>query len=142
MQALARGKAKAEQGKTKAERELEAIKEQIRLMVTQRYGRRSLAYTLVSKFQDSFPLHRQSTILSRHEVDIPRHTLARWHIKASEKIEPLIERFEAAMQASPVILIDETRLQVNKEPGKDASSQSYMWVRRGVSPPGHPDDQQ
>lgn len=100
-----------------------------------------LAYTLVSKFQDSLPLHRQSTILARHEVDIPRHTLARWHIKASEKIEPLIERFEAAMQASPVILIDETRLQVNKEPNKEASSQSYMWVRRGVSPPDHPDDQ-
>lgn len=39
------------------------------------------------------------------------------------------------MRTSPVILIDETRLQVNKEPDKAASSQSYMWVRRGLSPP-------
>jgi len=98
------------------------------------------AYTLlVSKFQDSLPLHRQSAILARHQVDIPRNTLARWHIKAREKVDPLIERFEVAMQASPVILIDETRLQVNKEPTKYASSQSYMWVRRGLSPPDTPD---
>ena len=48
VQSLARGKANAEQakayaeqGQSKAERELEALKEQIRLMVTQRYGRRS-----------------------------------------------------------------------------------------------------
>ena len=94
-----------------------------------------LAYTLVSKFQDSLPLHRQSVILTRHDIDIPRNTLARWHIQASDNIQPLIDRFEAAMQASPVILIDETRLQVNKEPNKDASSPSYMWVRRGMSPP-------
>lgn len=102
-----------------------------------------LAYTLTSKFQDSLPLARQSTILARHDIDIPRNTLARWHIQASERVQPLIERFEAVMIASPVILIDETRLQVNKEPAKAASSQSYMWVRRGLSPPDekgrHPD---
>ena len=94
-----------------------------------------LAYTLTSKFQDSLPLARQATILARHDIDIPRNTLARWHIQASERVQPLIERFEAAMRSSPVILIDETRLQVNKEPDKTASSQSYMWVRRGLSPP-------
>lgn len=91
-----------------------------------------LAYTLTSKFQDSLPLARQSAILARHDIDIPRNTLARWHIQASERVQPLIERFEAAMRTSPVILIDETRLQVNKEPDKAASSQSYMWVRRGL----------
>lgn len=94
-----------------------------------------LAYTLVSKFQDSVPLHRQSNILARHDIDIPRNTLARWHIQTSDRVTPLLERFEAALKASPVILMDETRLQVNKEPDKDASSQSYMWVQRGISPP-------
>lgn len=97
-----------------------------------------LAYTLVSKFQDSMPLHRQSNILARHGIDIPRNTLARWHIQASDRVLPLIDRFEVAMKTAHVILMDETRLQVNKEPGKEAESQSYMWVRRGLSPP---DDQ-
>lgn len=39
------------------------------------------------------------------------------------------------MQLAPVILMDETTLQVNKEPRKEASSKSYMWIRRGLSPP-------
>ncbi|MCH8553508.1 MAG: IS66 family transposase [Natronospirillum sp.] len=94
-----------------------------------------LAYTLTSKFQDSVPLARQSNILARHDIDIPRNTLARWHILAGEQMQPLIERFEAAIQSASTVLIDETRLQVNKEPDKSASSQSYMWVRRGLSPP-------
>jgi transposase len=94
-----------------------------------------LAYTLVSKFQDSVPLHRQSNILARHGIDIPRNTLARWHIQASDKVGSLLERFETALKTAQVILMDETRLQVNKEPGKDPDSQSYMWVRRGLSPP-------
>lgn len=95
-----------------------------------------LAYTLVSKFQDSLPLHRQSAILARHDIDIPRQTLARWHIQASERMAPLMERFETALKDSAIILMDESHTQVNREAGRDPSSQSQMWVRRGLSPPG------
>nr|BDD47164.1 transposase [Saccharospirillaceae bacterium] len=94
-----------------------------------------LAYSVISKFQDSVPLARQSNILARHDIDLPRNTLARWHLQGADRMEPLIERFEATMSECSAVLIDETRLQVNKEPDKHASSQSYMWVRRGLSPP-------
>jgi len=38
---------------------------------------------------------------------------------------------------SPIIHMDETTVQVLKEPDKGPTSQSYMWVQRG-GPPGKP----
>ena len=94
-----------------------------------------LAYVVTAKYQDAMPLYRQNTIFKRLGIDLPRNTLANWIIKLSERVDPVIDQFQKAMQSAPVILMDETRIQVNKEPDKAASSQSYMWIRRGLSPP-------
>ena len=94
-----------------------------------------LAFIIVAKYQDSLPLYRQSKIFARYGVDLPRNTLANWVIRCSQAIEPLIQLMETAIQQVPVILMDETTLQVNKEDGREASSQSQMWIRRGLSPP-------
>jgi len=37
-----------------------------------------LAMLLTTKYVDGLPLHRFETVLSRHGIDIPRQTLARW----------------------------------------------------------------
>lgn len=93
-----------------------------------------LAFIIVSKYQDSLPLYRLSKIFARQGIEISRNTLARWVIQCSITLEPLIRLMESQMRQAPVILMDETTLQVNKEPGKEASSKSYMWIRRGLSP--------
>jgi transposase len=100
-----------------------------------------LAYLITAKYQDSLPLYRMSKIFARHGVELSRNTLARWVIQCSEAVTPLIERLEQHLRQSPVMLMDETTVQVNKEPGKAASSRSYMWIRRGLSPPGLEDPQ-
>lgn len=98
-------------------------------------GMNLLAFIIVSKYQDSLPLYRLSKIFARQGIEISRNTLARWVIQCSMALEPLIRLMEVQMRQVPVILMDETTLQVNKEPGKEASSKSYMWIRRGLSPP-------
>ena len=93
-----------------------------------------LAHVAVSKYQDALPLYRQEVILARHGIEIPRNTLANWMIKAGQLLQPLINLLEDQLLAYPVMHCDETSAQVLKEPGKSASSKSYMWVRAGGPP--------
>jgi len=50
-----------------------------------------LAMLLTTKYVDGLPLHRFETVLSRHGIDIPRQTLARWVIQCSEHFQPTAE---------------------------------------------------
>lgn len=93
------------------------------------------AFVVTAKFQDALPLHRQTNIFKRYGIDLPRNTLANWMLKLSEAVQPVIDCFEHEIRQAPVILMDETSVQVNKEPGKAASSKSYMWIRRAKAPP-------
>jgi len=93
-----------------------------------------LAHVAAAKYQDGLPLHRQEAVLNRSGVEIPRNTLANWMIKSGELIQPLINLLEDKLFAYPVMHCDETTLQVLKEPDKQASQKSYMWVRVGGSP--------
>ena len=88
-----------------------------------------LAYIAVSKYADSLPLYRQSTILSRFGIEMNRTTLANWMIRCGELVQPLINRFEETLLSQPFIHMDETPVQVLNEAGKVAESKSYMWVR-------------
>ncbi len=74
-------------------------------------------------------------MLGRHGIDIPRQTLARWVIQCSEYFQPLLNLMRESLLSSRIIHCDETRVQVLKEPGRDPSSQSWMWVQTG-GPPG------
>ena len=93
-----------------------------------------LAHVAISKYQDALPLYRQETILQRAGVDLGRNTLANWMIKAGILIQPLLNLIQDQMLSYPVLQCDETRVQVLKEPGKEPSSNSYMWVRVGGPP--------
>ena len=93
-----------------------------------------LAMLLTTKYVDGLPLHRFETVLSRHGVDIPRQTLARWVIQCGEHLQPLLNLMRDRLLESPVIHCDETRVQVLKEPGRDPTSQSWMWVQASGPP--------
>jgi transposase len=93
-----------------------------------------LAHITVSKYQDALPLYRQETILQRIGVDLPRATLANWMIQAGKLIQPLINLLRDRLLAYDILQMDETPVQVLKEPGKTAQSKSYLWVQRGGPP--------
>jgi len=96
-----------------------------------------LAHIAISKYQDALPLYRQETILRRIGVDIPRATLANWMIRSGTLIQPLINLLRDRLLDYDIIQMDETTVQVLKEPDKRAQSKSYIWVQRG-GPPDQP----
>jgi transposase len=97
----------------------------------------TLAHIAVAKYVDGLPLYRQEKKLKRIGVDLPRSTLASWMVKAGTLVQPLINLLRDRLLSYDIVAMDETRLQVLKEPGKKAQSQSYLWVQRG-GPPDHP----
>lgn len=96
-----------------------------------------LAHITVAKYQDALPLYRQEHILQRIGVDLPRATLAAWMVRLGILVQPLINLLREVMLGYDVLHMDETTVQVLKEPGKAAESKSYMWVQRG-GPPRQP----
>lgn len=95
-----------------------------------------LAHVAVAKYADALPLHRQESQFKRIGVEIPRSTLAHWMIRAGQLVIPLINLLRDRMLDSGYIQMDETPIQVLKEPGKVATSKSYMWVWRTGPPEG------
>lgn len=93
-----------------------------------------LAYIATAKYVDALPLYRQETIFNRVGIDIPRQTMARWMIQVGEKITPLITLLREELLKSSYLHMDETIVQVLKEDGKKAETNSYMWVQARSGP--------
>lgn len=93
-----------------------------------------LAYTLTSKFVDALPFYRQEKLFERIGIDISRSSMCNWAIKVAEKCEPLLELLNKDIRSGPLISIDETTVQVMKEPGRLNKTKSYMWIFRGGNP--------
>lgn len=96
-----------------------------------------LAYIAVSKFQDALPLYRQTQLFRRIGVELARGTLAAWMMRSGTLTQPLINLMREHIEHYDLQQIDETTVQVLKESGKKAETQSYMWVQRG-GPPQQP----
>jgi transposase len=96
-----------------------------------------LAWILVSKFADGLPFYRQKNIFDRLGVDISRATMSGWALRAAKACEPLMELLRHRLRSGSYMNMDETRVQVLREPGRKNTEISYMWVARG-GPPERP----
>jgi len=93
-----------------------------------------LSHIIVSKFEDALPFYRQEKILQRMGIDLPRSTLCNWAVKVADRIEPMMDLLRDEIRSGPLIHVDETPVQVLKEPGRSNTCKSYMWVYRGGDP--------
>jgi transposase len=93
-----------------------------------------LAHILTGKFVDHLPFYRQEKQLVRLGVDVSRTSMCNWAMKTAEACRPLLNLLQDEVLAGSSINIDETTLQVLKEPGRDPTSKSYMWVFRKGDP--------
>lgn len=93
-----------------------------------------MAHILCAKFTDSLPFYRQERQFARLGTDIQRATMCRWAMRVAGACIPLKNLLRQEILSGPLINIDETTVQVLKEPGKAATSKSYMWVFRGGDP--------
>lgn len=90
-----------------------------------------VAGILYLKYDMGVPLSRQERDWFRIGLVLYRSTMSNWVIRCCEEwLYPVYERMHQAMMGCGVLLGDETRNQCNKEPGKKASSESFMWVIR------------
>jgi len=96
-----------------------------------------LAMLLIIKYVDGLPLARFEYVLARAGVLVPRQILARWVIGTAQALQPIANLMRDVLLGHDVVHMDETPVQVLKEPGRAASSKSQMWVQRG-GPPGKP----
>jgi transposase len=93
-----------------------------------------IAHIVTAKFEDALPLYRQEKIFARLGIDLPRATMAGWMIKSAERADPLLQMFHQEIRSGPLVNIDETPVQVLKEPNRPNTAKSYMWVFRGGDP--------
>ena len=89
----------------------------------------TVADVITKKYVDGLPLARQEKIWKREGVELSRATLANWVIQTSQTwLKPLYKHMRKKLLKSDIIHADETTLQVLKEDGKTAQSESRMWV--------------
>ena len=87
-----------------------------------------LAHVITSKFVDAVPFYRQEKQFLRLGVHLTRATMCFWAMKVALRCEVLLELLHEEILAGPLVRIDETTLQVLNEPGRAATTKSYMWV--------------
>lgn len=92
-----------------------------------------IATVMTAKYADGTPLHRMAAALGRSNIEISRGTLAHWGIRPAElHLSRLYDALLGTLLSQPLIHGDETSVQVLKEAGRAAQSQSYMWVYRSA----------
>ena len=91
----------------------------------------SLASDVIyEKYFKGVPLYRQEKVWDDKGLVIPRNMMANWCIKLVEYyLEPLYNlMLKELKKNNQVAHVDETTVQCNKEDGRKASTDSYMWV--------------
>jgi transposase len=87
-----------------------------------------LAHVLISKYCDHLPLYRQEQIFrQRHNVELPRQTLARWVDLAAEWLKPIYKQIRTGVLADGYVQMDETPIRY-LEPGNGKTKQGYLWT--------------
>ena len=93
-----------------------------------------LACIATAKYADALPLYRQCQQLQRIGVELSRTTLATWMVRVGELVVPLINVLRDELVERPYLLMDETTVQVLKEPGKTPESKSQLWAQMSAGP--------
>ena len=86
-----------------------------------------LAYVLVLKYADYFPLYRQSQIYARESVDLDRFALAGWMGAASELLTPLVDEIRKHVLTAAKIYADDTPVPV-LAPGNSKTETGRLWT--------------
>ena len=89
----------------------------------------TVAYIMTQKYVDGLPLARQEKMWAREGISLSRATMANWVIQCSQSwLKPLYKHMKQELLTHSVIHADETVVQVLKEDGKPATSESRMWL--------------
>ncbi len=85
-----------------------------------------LASIVTSKFVDALPLYRQEQIFAREGIELSRPTMAGLLIQLQTPLQPVAAALKDLLRQGRVVHIDETPVQILREPGRDNTQDSYM----------------
>lgn len=85
------------------------------------------AHTVVSRFVDHIPYHRQELMNARGGVHTPRSTLAGWGGQTGAQLRPLFDAHRDFVLGSRVVHADETPIAM-LDPGAGKTKKGYMWA--------------
>ena len=85
---------------------------------------------LYQKYYLGVPLYRQEKMWDDKGLVLPRNMMANWCIKINEYyLNHIYELMQKELKKDCELMhVNETVMQCNKEPGRKATSNSYMWV--------------
>ena len=87
-----------------------------------------LAQIIVAKYCDHLPLYRQEQIYAtRHDIAIPRQSMARWLGLAADWLRPIRELIHTGVMAGGYVQVDETPIEY-LSPGNGQTKQGYFWA--------------
>lgn len=91
----------------------------------------SVAWVMYQKYANGLPLYRQEKDWKMYGIELSRATMANWVIySATNYLKPLYDYCHRLLLKRDVLMADETRVQVLKEDGRNAETDSYMWLYR------------
>jgi transposase len=87
-----------------------------------------IAAIVVGKYTDHLPLYRQEQIFAaRHQVMIPRQTMAQWMGLAADWLRPIYEHIRTGVLGGGYVQIDETPIEY-LAPGHGQTKLGYLWT--------------
>lgn len=89
-----------------------------------------MSYILNQKFSTAMPLYRQEQEFNRLGIELTRQNLSNWTIKGANLLNPLVSEMKASLLSEELLHADETTLEVLHEPGREATTKSFMWLYR------------
>lgn len=95
------------------------------------FTNRTIAFFLTAKYQDAIPFYRMEKMLRRSGLIVSRAGLCKLAVSAGRAVGDLLERMNRDILRSPVMLMDETTVQVLKEGTDPPGKKSYMWATVG-----------
>lgn len=94
------------------------------------FTNRTIAFFLTGKYADAIPFFRMTKLLDRAGLVVSRATLCNLACSVGRSLADLIEAMNRDIVRSPVMVMDETTVQVLKS-GESPPGKSYMWVAVG-----------
>ena len=95
------------------------------------FTNRTTAFFMTAKYADAIPFYRMEKMLARDGLIVSRATLCNQAVAVGRAIGELIDAMDRDIRRSPVILMDETTVQILKDERGPPGRKSYMWLSRG-----------
>lgn len=107
--------------------------------LTSTYTVANVMTQMTQKYVDGLPLARQEKIWEREGICLSRATMSNWVIQCAQTwLKPLYRSLKKTLLECSAIHADETVVQVLKEDGKAATSESRMWMYANNERSGKP----